>query len=98
MNWKQELINNANIMIEAYVLLDPEKFTEIYNDRLLKKYITALIKRQWAMNMSKFGGVQLPGGVTLRGPELYAEAQQEIMQIEQQVQLEYELPINFMVG
>ena len=48
--------------------------------------------------MSKFGGVQIQGGVTLRGPELYAEAQQEIMQIEQQVQLEYELPINFMVG
>jgi hypothetical protein len=50
------------------------------------------------MNMSKFTGVQLPGGVTLRGAEIVAEAQQEIALIEQQVQLEYELPINFMVG
>lgn len=98
MNWKQELTPGSKIMIEAYVALDPNKFTEIYNDRLLKKYVTALIKRQWAMNMSKFGGIQLPGGVSLRGPELYAEAVNEIMLIEQQVQLEYELPINFMMG
>ena len=98
MNWKQELIPGANIMIEAYVLLNPDKFTEIYNDRLLKKYLTALIKRQWGMNMAKFGGVILPGGVTLRGPEIVAEAQNEIALIEQQIQLEYELPINFMVG
>lgn len=98
MNWKQELQPGANICIEAYVALDPNKFTEIYNDRLLKKYLTALIKRQWGMNMSKFGGVQLPGGVTLRGPEIVAESQVEIAQIEAQVLLEYELPINFMVG
>lgn len=98
MNWKQEVPVGSKIMIEAYVALDPNKFTEIYNDRLLKKYVTALIKRQWAMNMSKFGGIQLPGGVSLRGPELYAEAANEIMLIEQQVQLEYELPINFMMG
>jgi len=98
MNWKEELAANGNLLIEAYVALNPEKFTEIYNDRLLKKYVTALIKRQWGMNMSKFTGVQLPGGVTLRGAEIVADAQQEIALIEQQVQLEYELPINFMVG
>ena len=98
MNWQQELIAGSNLMIEAYVNLSPDKFTEIYNDRLLKKYLTALIKRQWGMNMSKFGGVQLPGGVTLRGPEIVQEAMQEIQLIEQQVQLEYELPINFMMG
>jgi len=98
MNWEQELVAGSNLMIEAYVNLNPEKFTEIYNDRLLKKYLTALIKKQWGMNMSKFGGVQLPGGVTLRGPELVQEAIQEIQLIEQQVQLEYELPINFMMG
>lgn len=98
MNWREELASTKNIIIEAYVALDPEKFTEIYNDRLLKKYVTALIKRQWGMNMSKFGGVQLPGGVTLRGPEIVQEAMQEIQLIETQVQLEYELPVNFMMG
>lgn len=98
MNWKEELAVDRKIIIEAYVALDPEKFTEIYNDRLLKKYLTALLKRQWGMNMSKFGGVQLPGGVTLRGPEITADANAEIQLIEQQVQLEYELPINFMMG
>jgi hypothetical protein len=98
MNWKEELAANGNLMIEAYVALNPDKFTEIYNDRLLKKYVTALIKRQWGMNMAKFNGVQLPGGVTLRGGDIVAEATQEIALIEQQVQLEYELPINFMIG
>lgn len=98
MNWRQEVAAGAKLMIEAYVILDPNKFTEIYNDRLLKKYLTALIKKQWGMNMSKFNGVQLPGGVTLRGGEIVAEAINEIAAIEQQVQLEYELPINFMVG
>jgi len=98
MNWKQELAANQKIVIEAYVVLNPDKFTEIYNDRLLKRYVTALIKRQWGMNMSKFNGVQLPGGVTLRGAEIVSEAREEIMLIEQQVQLEYELPINFMIG
>jgi hypothetical protein len=98
MNWGQELQVGTILCIEAYVTLNPEKFTEIFNDRLLKKYVTALIKRQWAANMAKFGGVQLPGGVTLRGPELFAEAQEEIRLLEAQVLSEYELPINFMVG
>jgi hypothetical protein len=98
MNWREELTVGRKIIIEAYVSLDPQKFPEIYNDRLLKKYVTALIKKQWGMNMAKFGGVQLPGGVTLRGPEIVAEAIGEIQLIEAQVQLEYELPINFMMG
>ena len=62
------------IIIEAYAALDPDFFTEIYNDRLFKKYVTALIKKQWGSNLSKFAGVQLPGGVQLNGPQIYAEA------------------------
>ena len=86
------------LIIEAYASLDPDKFTEIYNDRLLKKYVTSLIKKQWGSNLSKFAGVQLPGGVQLNGPQIYAEAIQEIQIIEQEFYSQYELPIDFIVA
>ena len=86
------------IVLEAFVLLDPEKYTEIYNDRLLKKYLTALIKRQWGANMAKYDGVQLPGGITLKGAAIYQEAQAELQAIESEMLTAYELPIDFMVG
>jgi hypothetical protein len=85
-------------IIEAFVLLDPEKYKEIYNDRLLKKYLTALIKRQWGSNMAKYDGVQLPGGITLKGAQIYAEAQQEILALENELLNSYELPIDFSMG
>ena len=69
------------LIIEAYAALDPEKFGQIYNDRILKKYVTALIKKQWGSNLSKFAGVQLPGGVQLNGPQIYAEAVSEIKEL-----------------
>tara|TARA_Y100001972_G_scaffold3606_1_gene4048 strand:+ start:915 stop:1724 length:810 start_codon:yes stop_codon:yes gene_type:complete len=97
-----ELDQNVDVgdflIIEAYASLDPDKFTEIYNDRLLKKYVTALIKKQWGSNLSKFAGVQLPGGVQLNGPQIYAEALQDIQIIEQEFYSQYELPIDFIVA
>jgi hypothetical protein len=88
----------VHAIIEAFVLLDPEKYKEIYNDRLLKKYLTALIKRQWGSNMAKYDGVQLPGGITLKGAQIYAEAQQEILALENELLNSYELPIDFSMG
>ena len=86
------------LIIEAYAALDPNVFTEIYNDRIFKKYVTALIKKQWGTNLSKFAGVQLPGGVQLNGPQIYAEAIQEIQIIEQEFYSQYELPIDFILA
>jgi hypothetical protein len=86
------------ISILAYATLDPDEYTEIYNDRYLKRYLTALIKRQWGANMAKFEGVQLPGGVTMRGDRIYAEAMAEISAIEQEMLHSYELPTDFMTG
>jgi len=97
-NWATEMKAGDYIMIEAYAALDPAKYTEIFNDRYLKRYVTALIKRQWGANMLKYDGVALPGGVTLKGSQIYADAVQEIGVIEQQMMLEYELPVNFMTG
>lgn len=97
MKWS-EVDAGDYIIIEAYVALDPDMFTEIYNDKLLKKYTTALIKRQWGSNLSKYDGVQMPGGVVLRGGQIMAEAQSEIDRIEMEVYSQYELPVDFMTG
>ena len=64
----------------------------------LKRYATALIKRQWGANLSKFSGVEMLGGVTMNGAEIYSQAQEELTRLEEQIQLAYELPVNYMVG
>jgi hypothetical protein len=98
MDWRQEVVAGDWIVIQAYAALNPDTYTEIYNDRYLKRYLTALIKKQWGTNMSKFDGVALPGGVTMRGGQIYAEAVAEIAQVEQEINYNYELPVDFMTG
>jgi hypothetical protein len=98
MNWEEVLNPDDFIVIECYRILDPSTYTQVYDDMFLKRYSTALIKRQWGENMKKFGGIQLPGGVVLNGREIYEEAVEEITTIENEMQLKSELPIDFMVG
>ena len=64
----------------------------------IKKYVTALFKRQWGANLIKYDGVQLPGGVNLNGRQLFDDATNELTQIEEQMQLRNELPVDMMVG
>ena len=64
----------------------------------LKRYATALIKRQWGANLSKFTGVEMLGGVTMNGAEIYSQAQEEIDKLEERIQLAFELPVNYMMG
>jgi hypothetical protein len=97
-DWSEDVNVDDYLVIEAYTALDPETYGEIYNDRLLKKYLTALIKRAWGNNLSKFEGVQLPGGVQFNGQKILDEAREEIDKIEELVQDRYELPPDFMVG
>jgi hypothetical protein len=97
-DWDKTFNIGDYIVAEAFAIVDPETYTEVYDDMFLKKYATALIKRQWGENMKKFGGIQLPGGVTLNGKEVYDEAIEEIRMIEQEMQSKYELPPSFMVG
>lgn len=94
-----EIFNDGDYVIfEVYRALDPEEWTEIYNDMFLRRYATALIKRQWGENMKKFGGMQLPGGVIMNGQQIYDEALNEINELEREMQSRYELPVDFMVG
>ena len=80
------------IIIECYRALDPASFTQIYNDSWMKQYLTALIKRQWGRNLSKFRGVKLPGGIELNGGEILQQAESEIADIKGRMMSEYELP------
>ena len=86
------------IIIEAFRTLDPDTYTDVYNDGFLKRYSTALIKRQWGINLKKFEGVQLPGGVTLNGQKIFDEAMEEIKELKEEVRSTYELPVDFFTG
>ena len=76
-------------ILECYATLDPELYTDMWNDRWLKKYATALIKRMWGSNLKKFKGLQLPGGVTLNADEIYNDAEEEIKLLEDQMESEF---------
>lgn len=97
-NWNDTFQVGDYIIVECYRILDPSEYTKVYDDMFLKMYTTALIKRQWGENMKKFGGIQLPGGVVLNGQQVYDEAVDEIKQIENEMQLKSELPVDFYTG
>ena len=80
------------IVLECYRALDPASFTQIYNDSFMKLYLTALIKRQWGRNLSKFKGVKLPGGIELNGGEILQQAESELADIRSRMMSEFELP------
>lgn len=98
MNWSVHAPVGQYMMFEAYRILDPESYGEIYNDRLLKLFTTAKIKEQWGANLSKFSGISLAGGITLNGNEIYNDAKSEIEKLESEVQSRYEAPPQFYVG
>lgn len=86
------------IVAEVYQVIDPEIYTSIWNDMFMKDYLTQLIKQQWGLNMSKFEGMQLPGGVTISGRQMYEDATAEIQRLEENLRLEQELPVDFFIG
>lgn len=87
-----------HLILDCYRMVDPNNASEIYNDVWLKRYLTALIKRQWGQNLIKFKNVSLPGGTTLNGREFYEDAQEEIETILGEFKLAAELPPLDMVG
>jgi len=98
LDWSDDLEVDEYLVVECYRIIDPATFTDVYNDMFLKRYVTALFKRQWGANLIKYEGVQLPGGTTLNGRTLFEEAITELRETEEQASLKYELPVDFMVG
>lgn len=98
LEWTNLLIENEWIIIEGYETINPDTYTDVYNDAFLKKYTTALLKRQWGQNLSKFEGIQLPGGVTMNGMAILDSANVEIAQLEEEMESKYSTPVDFFVG
>ena len=98
MDWKNDLQVGEYLVIECYRKLDPATNTDVFNDIFLKRYVTALFKKQWGANLSKFGGVQMIGGVTLNGQQIFQEACDSIEKLEQEIRQSYELNPAMMIG
>ena len=86
------------IVLECYRIVDPDTYTDVYNDYYLKKYTTALIKHQWGLNLLKFEGMQMPGGVTFNGRQIFDDAREEIDKLTEEARLNWEEPIDFYTG
>lgn len=86
------------LLVEAYQVVDPNTYTDAWGDRWLQNYTTALIKRQWGSNLTKFTGMQLPGGVQFNGEKIYDDATVELQKMEDEMISSFSLPVTDMIG
>ena len=86
------------LLVEAYEVLDPDTFPEVWSDRWLQNYCTQKIKYQWGANLTKFIGMQLPGGIQFNGEKIMNDAKDEIEKMEKDMILNYSLPVADMIG
>jgi hypothetical protein len=97
MDWSKVNVGEY-LLVEAYEIVDPEIYTEVWSDRWLQNYCTAKIKYQWGSNLTKFTGMSLPGGVQFNGEKILGDAQQEIEKMEAEMISSYSLPVSDMIG
>tara|TARA_B100000579_G_scaffold207492_1_gene169498 strand:- start:4515 stop:5363 length:849 start_codon:yes stop_codon:yes gene_type:complete len=90
-DWENTTAGNF-IVMECFRTIDANDYSRVWNDTFLKRYLTALIKKQWGQNLIKFQGVKLPGGVELNGREIYEDGQKELDTIAEMMSNTYELP------
>lgn len=96
-NWNSDVKVNEYVIVECYRAMDPDQYTRLWGEPWLKHYVTALFKRAWAVNIKKFQGLQLPGGVTMDGQGLYDEAMAEIKDLEEELVVK-SAPLEFFLG
>ena len=97
MDWNTVAVGEF-LLVEAYEVIDPETWTDAYNDRWLQNYATTLIKEQWGSNLTKFTGMTLPGGVQFNGEKIYDDAVAERRKLEDEMISSYSLPVLDMIG
>jgi len=97
MDWNTVAVGSF-LLVEAYEVVDPETYTDAYNDRWLQNYATTLIKEQWGSNLTKFTGMSLPGGVQFNGEKIYNDAVDARTKMEQEMISSYSLPVLDMIG
>lgn len=97
MEWKNIAVGEY-LLIEAYEVVDPDVYTDVWSDRWLQNYTASKIKYQWGTNLTKFSGMSLPGGVQFNGDRILSDAQQEIEKMEAEMISSYSLPVADMIG
>jgi len=98
MDWKNDLRVGEYLVIECYRKMDPNVYTDVFNDIYLKRYVTALFKKQWGQNLSKFNGIAMIGGVSLNGQQIYSEALTDVQKLEEEIRSTFELNPAFLIG
>jgi len=86
------------LVVEAYSIVDPADYVDVWNDRWLQRYATELIKKQWGSNLTKFVGMQLPGGITFNGEKIYNDSHEALEKLEAEMITSYSLPVTDMIG
>ena len=97
MDWNKVSVDDY-IIAEAYKKVDPDTYTDVYNDRWLQRYVTCLFKVQWGSNLTKFVGMQLPGGVQFNGDQILQQGLDEKLKLEDEMITSYSLPVHDMTG
>jgi hypothetical protein len=97
MDWDRVNVGEY-LVIEAYQIVDPDTFTDVWSDRWLQRYATAMIKQQWGANLTKFKEIKMPGGMTFNGDKIYNDATTEIAKLEDEMVNSYSLPVSDMIG
>lgn len=98
MAWGEKVVVGEYIIVEAYQIVDPDTYGDVWNDMWLKRYATAQIKKQFGENLKKFEGLQMPGAVTFNGQKIWDEAIDEITKLEEEMLSSYSLPVTDMHG
>jgi hypothetical protein len=98
MNWAGRVDEGQYIVFQSYRITDPDTYSKVFNDTWLKSYTTALIKRQWGSNLTKYANYTLPGGLTVNGEKIYADAVEEVAKLEEELRDVYEAPPSLIVG
>jgi hypothetical protein len=97
MDWDR--INGGEfLVVEAYEVVDPDLYVDVWKDRWLLRYAACLIKQQWGTNLKKFEGMRMPGGLSFNGQQIYNEATDEREKLEQEMIYTYSLPATDMIG
>jgi len=97
MDWNKVNVGEY-LVVEAYQIVDPEVYSNVWNDRWLQRYSTAMIKQQWGANLTKFKEIKMPGGMVFNGDKIYNDAIDEIKKLEDEMINSYSLPVSDMIG
>jgi hypothetical protein len=96
-NWRGKLATGQIVVVEGYRAIDPQQFSKVWIEPWLRQYTTALFKRQWGINVKKFSGMILPGGIKIDGNTIFQEAMLDIKALETDL-LTKSAPLGFFMG